>query len=247
MKPGVSFFCPAYNDEGNIRNTVESVVSTFNRLSLDHEIVIVDDGSPDNTGAVADQLALEYDTVRVVHHKTNRGYGGALRTGFREASGFDLLTYTDGDGQYDFSEFELLLNALKDEACVIGYRLNRADGLLRDIQTKVYGLLLRFLFKLRVKDVNCSLKLYSRSALDGIEIESDSAFLDGEVLIKLSRNGVQFIEVGVHHHPRLHGEASGSKVSVITGTIRDVFSYWRRCRKNHHVPDTGVDGSQESD
>lgn len=244
MKPGISFFCPAYNDEGNIRNTVESVLSTFKRLSLDHEIVIVDDGSPDSTGVVADQLALEYETVRVVHHKTNRGYGGALRTGFNEAQSFNLITYTDGDGQYNFSEFELLLDASLDGCCVIGYRLNRADGLWRDIQTKVYGFLLRLLFNLRVRDVNCSMKLYTRSALDSIEIESNSAFLDGEVLIKLSRNGVHFTEVGVHHYPRLHGKASGSKVSVITDTIRDAFSYWRRCRKNRQVSDAGKDSNQ---
>jgi glycosyltransferase involved in cell wall biosynthesis len=228
MKPGVSFFCPAYNDEGNIRRTVECALETFRKLSLDHEIVIVEDGSPDETAAVADQLAEEFDSVRVIHHEKNRGYGGALMSGFNEARNFELVTYTDGDGQFNFSEFEELLNAWQDGYCVIGYRINRAEGFRRDVQNRIYSILLRIMFGLKVRDVNCSMKLYQRKHLDGIEIKSNSSFLDAEILIKLRRLGVNVREVAVHHYPRLHGEASGTKLSVVTDTISDMFSYWRR-------------------
>jgi len=230
MQPGVSFFCPAYNDEGNIRRTVESALNTFERLSLDHEIVIIEDGSPDGTGDVADQLSGEYEKVRVIHHMKNRGYGGALRSGFREAADFELVTYTDGDGQYDFQEFEKLLSTWEDGCCVIGYRLNRVEGFRRNLQNRIYGFLLRLMFGLRVKDVNCSMKLFQRSHLDRIEISSNSTFLDAEILIKLGRLGVPIKEVAVHHYPRLHGEASGTKLSVITDTVRDMFSYRIHCK-----------------
>lgn len=230
MEQGVSFFCPAYNDEGNIRGTVERALQTFRKLSLEHEIVVVEDGSPDGTAEAADQLAREYPTVRVVHHEKNRGYGGALRSGFREAQRFHLVTYTDGDGQYDFSEFEKLFDVWEEGYCVIGYRLCRAEGFRRDFQNKVYGFLLRLMFGLRVRDVNCSMKLFQRSDLDRIEIRSDSSFLDGEVLIKLKKLGVPVKEVPVHHYPRLHGEASGTRASVILPTIRDMFTYWLRRR-----------------
>jgi len=223
MKKGVSFFCPAYNDQGNIRGTVESVLRTFDELKLDHEIVIVEDGSPDDTAAVADSLAEEYSTVRVVHHEVNRGYGGALRSGFAQAGSFSLVTYTDGDGQYDFSEFNKLYEELEPGTCVIGYRRKRAEGFRRDLQNRIYGLLLKLRFGLRVRDVNCSMKLFHRSDLNRIDITSDSSFLDAEILIKLQRKGVRIIEVPVSHYPRLHGEASGTKLSVITDTVRDMF------------------------
>jgi glycosyltransferase involved in cell wall biosynthesis len=225
MKHGVSFFCPAYNDEGNIRGTVETALATFDRLSLPHEIVVVEDGSPDNTAEVVDRLAEEYETVRAIHHETNRGYGGALRSGFAEARNFHLTTYTDGDGQYDFSEFEKLLDAWVEGCAVIGYRINRIEGFRRDFQNKVYGFLLRLLFGLSVRDVNCSLKLFPREQLDRITITSDSSFLDGEVLIKLMRLGVPVREVPVHHYPRLHGEASGTKPGVILDTVREMLAF----------------------
>jgi len=225
MKRGVSFFCPAYNDEGNIRRTVQTALATFERLSLPHEIVVVEDGSPDNTAEVVDSLAEEHETVRAIHHETNRGYGGALRSGFAEARNFQLTTYTDGDGQYDFSEFEKLLAAWEEGCAVVGYRINRIEGFRRDFQNKVYGSLLRLLFGLDVRDVNCSLKLFPRSQLDRITITSDSSFLDAEVLIKLTRLGLPVREVAVHHYPRLHGEASGTKPGVILDTIREMLAF----------------------
>jgi glycosyltransferase involved in cell wall biosynthesis len=223
MRPGISFFCPAYNDEKNIARTVEGVVSALEDCAQEFEVVVVEDGSPDATDVEADKLAQRLPQVRVVHHEKNRGYGGALRSGFASADQFDTVTYTDGDGQYDFREFRNLL-ALYDGANVVsGYRLNRADSLKRRVQTLVFGSLVRILFGLKVRDVNCSMKIYPRKMLDRISIESDSAFIDAEVLIKLSRLGVPIVQTGVHHLPRLHGKASGARLSVVTATVRDML------------------------
>ncbi len=222
QKPSVSYFCPAYNDQDNIRGTIVNAVSTLSRLASDYDITIVEDGSPDRTGEVADRLAREFPRVRVIHNPENLGYGGALKVGFAAASTHEVVTYTDGDGQYDFAEFERLLDAWDGESVVSAYRLNRADGFARVLQTRVYGFLLRLLFNLRVRDVNCSMKLYPRKALDRVSITSESAFIDAEMLIKLSRCGVKIIQVGVHHYPRLHGAASGAKPRVVLTTVLDM-------------------------
>lgn len=222
-RPSVSFFCPAYYDEGNIRSTVEKTIATLERVAETFDITIVEDGSPDNTAEVADSLAGEYPSVSVIHNPFNLGYGGALKTGFNAAVKHEVVAYTDGDGQYDFSEFETLLKAWDGSSVVSAYRVNRADSATRVLQTRVYGLLLRLLFNLKVKDVNCSMKLFPRAVLDRIEIESNSAFIDAEILIKLSRIGVKIDQVGVHHLPRLHGAASGAKLNVVFKTIFDMF------------------------
>ncbi|MCD6588321.1 MAG: glycosyltransferase family 2 protein [Candidatus Fermentibacteraceae bacterium] len=222
-KPTVSFFCPAYNDEGNIRGTVENVVSTLEKYSSYYDVTIVEDGSPDNTAEVCDALSEEYPHVSVIHNSGNLGYGGALKVGFNAAKKYEIATYTDGDGQYDFREFKLLLDAWDGECVVSAYRVNRADNAARVLQTRVYGVLLRVLFNLKLKDVNCSMKLFPKAALDGIEIHSDSAFIDAEMLIKLSRLGYRIKQVGVHHLPRLHGAASGAKPAVVLTTIKDML------------------------
>lgn len=219
----MSFFCPAYYDEGNIRNTVLNVIETLDRLAEEYDITVVEDGSPDDTARVADELAAEFPQVRVIHNPRNLGYGGALKTGFNAARTHEVVAYTDGDGQYDFSEFEKLLNAWDGESVVSAYRVNRADSFSRVLQTRTFGFFLRVLFGLKVKDVNCSMKLYPRKALDEITLTSDSAFIDAEILIKLSRRGYGIVQVGVHHFPRLHGAASGAKPGVVLTTISDML------------------------
>ncbi|MDM7993596.1 MAG: glycosyltransferase family 2 protein [Candidatus Fermentibacter sp.] len=229
-KPRISFFCPAYNDEGNIARTVSNVVAALESFAGAFDITIVEDGSPDGTAEVADGLAAADPRIRVIHHESNRGYGGALRTGFREACAGDFVAYTDGDGQYDFGEIGRLLDAADGTNVVAGFRLNRADSITRRLQTLVYGFLLRMLFGLSVKDVNCSMKLFPRASLDRISIDSDSAFIDAEILIKLSRLGVRIDQVGVHHYPRLTGRASGARWRVVRMTIADMLRMKRSLR-----------------
>ncbi len=230
-KPSISFFCPAYHDEGNIRTTVENVIATLERVAGEFDITIVEDGSPDNTAAEADRLAQDYPFVSVIHNPVNLGYGGALKTGFAAANRFEIVAYTDGDGQYDFSEFENLLNVWDGTSVVSAYRLNRADTAARVLQTRVFGVLLRILFGLKVADVNCSMKLFPRRILNQIDIQSDSAFIDAEILIKLSRLSIKIDQVGVHHLPRLHGAASGAKPGVVFKTIADMFKLLFRKEK----------------
>jgi len=231
-KPSVSFFCPAYYDQDNIRNTVTGVVRTLEEVAEDFDITIVEDGSPDNTALAADQLAEEDSRIKVIHNPVNLGYGGALKTGFNAATAFEVVAYTDGDGQYDFSEFKNLLEVWDGESVVSAYRLNRADSLARIIQTRTFGVVLRVLFGLKTRDVNCSMKLFPRKALDEIKLESDSAFIDAEILIKLSRKGYNIRQVGVHHLPRLHGLASGARPEVVLTTIVDMLRLFFRRDKS---------------
>lgn len=220
----VSFFCPAYHDERNLPVLIPRVIDFLSRVTDSFEVIIVDDGSPDGTGRVADDLALRHPAVRVIHHPENRGYGAALKTGFRAAR-HDYVMYTDGDCQYDVTEFEPYLPLLADHDILSGFVRTKAVTPLRVVQSFVYNLLTQLLFGSRLRDINCSMKLYRRSVLDAIDIKSDSAFIDAEMLIRARRQGFRIAQFPVTHHPRLYGKAGGSRPSVIAATAFDMFKF----------------------
>lgn len=222
MKPEISFFCPAYYDEENLPALIPKVVECLEKVASDYEVIIVEDGSPDNTAKVADELAAKYDKVRVVHHAENRGYGGALRTGFAEAKRFETVFYTDGDGQFDICEIDRLIALLDTADVILGYRINREDTLMRRFQSKVFNFTGRLFFKVRVKDINAAFKLFKRPVIDSMTITSDSVAINVEMLAKAKKNGFKIAETGVTHYPRTAGPASGGKPSVILGTIKDM-------------------------
>lgn len=222
-KPTISFFCPAYNDEENLPILIPKSVKVLKEVSSKFEILIVEDGSPDNTSAVADKLSRKYPFLKVIHHNRNLGYGAALRKGFLRANKYDYVFFTDGDNQFDVSELKKMVLHLKKYDVVIGFRKNRALSKKRLIQTFFYNWMVRTIFKLKVKDINCSMKIIKRSALDGIKLNSTSPFIEAELLVKLKSRGIKIKEVGVSHYPRLFGEASGGKLSVIIDTLRDMF------------------------
>lgn len=236
-KPTISFFCPAYKEEINLPIVVERAFQTLKRLASKFEIVIVEDGSPDRTGEIADSLVKKFSPhVRVIHHKKNLGYGPALRTGFKKADKYDYVFYTDSDAQFDVSELEGFIPYLVAYDVVIGYRKNRALPFKRLVQTIIYNFLVRLLFGLKVKDINCSMKLVKRSILDKIELTSESAFIDAELLVKLHNLGLEFKEVGVTHYPRVAGKAYGGKLSVIWQTFSEMISYWWELTKSKFKP-----------
>lgn len=222
-KPTISFFCPAYNDEENLPILIPKSVKVLKEVSSKFEILIVEDGSPDNTSGVADKLSRKYPFLKVIHHNRNLGYGAALRKGFLRANKYNYVFFTDGDNQFDVSELKKMVLHLKKYDVVIGFRKNRALSKKRLIQTFFYNWMVRTIFKLKVKDINCSMKLIKRSALDGIKLNSTSPFIEAELLVKLKSRGIKIKEVGVSHYPRLFGEASGGKLSVIIDTLRDMF------------------------
>jgi glycosyltransferase involved in cell wall biosynthesis len=214
-------FFPAYNEQDIIAKTVESATRAVSRFADNYEIIVVDDGSADKTAAVVEDIARRDPHVRLVSHGENRGYGAALRTGFASAHN-ELVFFSDADGQFDLHELPGLFTMLKRAPVVLGYRIRRSDPLYRLFIAKVYNIVVRVVFGLRVRDIDCAFKLLRRDVLQGVELESDGAFISSELLIKLKRRNVPMAERGVHHYPRTTGISKGATPKVILKTIRDV-------------------------
>ena len=231
----LSYFFPAHNEEANLRGLVDEALATLPGLAETFEIVIVDDGSRDATGAIADELAAQHGgVVRAVHHPTNLGYGAALLSGFRAAR-HDLVAFTDGDRQFRVADLALLterLAAADQPDVVVGYRIKRADPLVRTLYARVYRFANLVWFGLRVRDVDCACKLFRRAALEDVAIESGGAFFSAELLIKLRAAGRTIVEVGVPHHPRTAGSATGAKPSVVFRAVRDFWQLRLRMWSN---------------
>jgi glycosyltransferase involved in cell wall biosynthesis len=222
----LSFFFPAYNDAGTIASLVIQAVQVASRLTSDFEVIVVNDGSRDATGEIADELARQYPQVRVIHHARNRGYGGALRTGFASATK-DLIAYTDGDGQYDPSELEVLWNRLNDEAdMVTSYKISRSDPLHRIIIGKIYHHTVKQLFRLRVRDVDCDFRLMRREIFDRVRLERDTGVICLEMMRKFQDVGVRIVEVPVHHYHRAHGRSQFFNFKRVFWTGIDVMKLW---------------------
>jgi glycosyltransferase involved in cell wall biosynthesis len=222
----LSVFFPAYNDAGTIGSLVIRAVQTAGRLTPDFEVIVVDDGSSDATAQIVDELARTYPQVRAVHHEKNRGYGGALRTGFASATR-ELIAYTDGDAQYDPAELELLWNRLTDEAdMVTGYKIRRSDPLHRVIIGRVYHHTVRLLFRLNVRDVDCDFRLMRREIFDRISLERDTGVICLEMMRKIRDAGFRVVEVPVHHYHRTHGRSQFFNFHRVFWTGVDVLKLW---------------------
>jgi glycosyltransferase involved in cell wall biosynthesis len=233
----LSYFFPAHNEEANVRELVAEALETLPSLAEAFEIIVVNDGSRDATGAIADELAAANpDVVRAVHHPTNLGYGAALLSGFR-ASRHELVAFTDGDRQFrvaDIGRLTATLGEADHPDVVVGYRIKRADPIIRTIYARLYRFANRVWFGLKVRDVDCACKLFRRDALAGIAVESGGAFFSAELLIKLGAAGRTIAEVGVPHHPRTAGSPTGAKPSVIFRAVRDFWSLRLRLWSNRN-------------
>ena len=224
--PELSYFFPAHNEAANLRGLVEEALTTLPGLADRFEIVIVNDGSKDETQAIADELtAANPGVVRAVHHPTNLGYGAALRSGFAAAR-FDRLAFTDGDRQFKVADLGRLIERFRagDTDAVVGFRIKRADPLVRTVYARLYRLANRIWFGLEVRDVDCACKLFSRASLEGVNVESGGAFFSAELLIKLRARGRRIAEVGVPHYPRTAGSPTGAKPSVVFRAVRDFWA-----------------------
>ncbi len=210
---------------------MEEALAVLPALAETFEIIAVNDGSGDGTGAIADRLAAAHPgLVRAVHHPTNLGYGAAIRSGLRAAR-HPLICFTDGDRQFRVVDLARLL-ARQAEAdapdVVAGYRIKRADPLVRTAYARIYRLANRVWFGLRVRDIDCACKLFRREALAGLSVESGGAFFTAELLIKLGASGCQIAETGVPHYPRTAGAQSGARPSVVWRAVKDFW--WLRLR-----------------
>ncbi len=220
--PSLSVFFPCHNEVDNLARLVEQARKVLPQVAKQWEVIIVDDGSSDGTGPLADQLAATYPEVRVVHHPQNRGYGAALQSGFAAAQ-HEYVFFTDGDGQFDLGEIALLLPWRRQADLVLGYRLRRADPLHRRLYALLYKLLIRVVLGLRVRDLDCAFKLLPRRVLAALSLHSNGALISAELLFKAKRAGFTWVEVGVHHYPRTAGVQSGGSPRVILRMFRELW------------------------
>jgi glycosyltransferase involved in cell wall biosynthesis len=222
---GLSFFFPALNEEDNVAPIVEEAVTVLPRFADHIEITVVDDGSSDRTGAIADELARKDSRVRVIHHETRRGYGGAVRSGLVAATK-PWVFFTDGDRQFALEDLGRLVEASQGADAVVGYRIKRADPARRLFVAWVYNRLIRLLFGGGWRDVDCAFKLFRRDVFARVPLErvqSNGAFFSPELLITLRRAGVRVRQVGVRHFPRTAHEPKGASPRVIVRAIRDLI------------------------
>ncbi len=221
----LSVFFPAYYDELNIGKVTRSAVNILEELKLkDYEIIIIEDGSPDRTGEVADELAGEFPKVRVIHHAKNIGYGATLKDGFVNAK-MDYVFYTDGDNQFDLTEMKKFIALIPFSDIVVGYRKHKQYSLYRKFTSLCYNYLLKIIFDIHYWDIDCAFKLFKTDLFRKIEIKSIDAFIDAEIMLKANLLDYTVTELGVQHLPRLDGVSTGARPSVILRTIREIFDY----------------------
>ena len=221
----LSFFFPALNEEAHVRAIVDEALAVLPRFAEDLEVTVVDDGSTDRTGAIADEAAARDPRVRVIHHGRRRGYGGAIRSGLLAAKD-DWIFYTDGDRQFALEDLGRLIEASGDGDAVVGYRIKRADPVRRRFVAWVYNRLIRLLFGGGWRDVDCAFKLFRRDVFARVplaRVRSNGAFFSPELLITLRHSGMRIRQVGVRHFPRTAGEEKGATPRVVARAIRDLF------------------------
>ena len=233
--PGLSVFFPAYNDGGTIASMVVTALLTARKLTPDHEVIVINDGSRDQTPHILDELARTYPQVRIVHHVQNRGYGGALRSGFEHASK-EYVFYTDGDAQYDPAEMTLLWDRMAaDVDLVNGYKISRSDPMHRILIGRLYHHTVKTLFGLEVRDVDCDFRLMRRSIFDKVHLTRNSGVICLEMMKKIHDAGFRIAEVPVHHFHRAYGKSQFFNFRRIFRTGIDVIQLWRELviRKVH--------------
>jgi glycosyltransferase involved in cell wall biosynthesis len=224
----VSAFFPCYNDANTIAGLIGMVDFALRQITDDFEIIVVNDASTDNSAQVLAQLQAEWSDLRVVTHETNRGYGGALGSGFRSATK-DYVFYTDGDGQYDPSELLLLAGAMRPGVDVVnGYKISRQDPWYRQFIGSFYQHITRRLFSFPIRDVDCDFRLLRRSVFDRISLESHDGAICIELVRKLRDSGSRMVELPVHHYPRAYGTSQFFKPKRIIRALRGVATWYVR-------------------
>ncbi|MFH0937197.1 MAG: glycosyltransferase family 2 protein [Candidatus Daviesbacteria bacterium] len=226
----LSVFFPAYNEEKNIGQTLEQANEVLKGLNLkNYEIIVIDDGSKDKTGEIVKKLQKNNRYIRLITHNPNKGYGEALKSGFYNSK-YDWITFTDADGQFDFSEINKFIEKEEETNAdlVIGFYLDRKVSISTKITSKVWELVIFMLFGLKVKDIDCGFKLISKRVIEKMsKLRSQrGAFISSELLIKAKKARFKIVEVGVHHYPRAAGKGTGRSVKVIVKSFINLFELW---------------------
>ncbi len=222
----VTAFFPCFNDAPSIGGLVEAVHETLSGQVECFDVVVIDDGSSDNSLEVLKEVAGRLPDVRIVAHPRNRGYGGALKSGFAAAT-HDWVFYTDGDGQYDPRELKSLIEAASDDVDVVqGWKLRRGDGPVRTVIGRIWHRTVAILFGIGVRDTDCDFRLIRRSVIERVPLEVDSGVFPVELVTRLQAIGARFVEIPVSHYPRAHGRSQFFRVGRIARTLRDLAVLW---------------------
>ena len=229
----LSVIFPAFNEEANIRHTVEAARLVLPKLAQTWEIILVNDGSRDATTPICDELAEQYPEVRAIHHTDNRGYGAALKSGILAAR-YDFIFFTDSDGQFDLQELENLIDYAGHYEIVTGYRAKRQDPPHRLINAWGWKTLVRMVLGVKVRDIDCAFKIFQRSVFDRVQIRSVGAMVNTEILAQANSFGMRIHEVKVSHYPRRAGKPSGANLRVIAKAFKELFRLWGQLRNVTH-------------
>jgi glycosyltransferase involved in cell wall biosynthesis len=230
MIKGLSAFFPAHNEEGNVERMCNALRIVLPNVAEDFEIIIVNDGSNDKTGEIADRLAAQDEKIRVVHHERNMGYGAAIRSGI-SACKKEYVFFTDGDNQFDVSQLSLLVPLVSQCDGVIGFRLNRQDNFVRKTNAWAWNRLVQWMFGLKAKDIDCAFKLFHRKVFEKVQLESSGAMISTEMLVKMKRNKYRLHEIGVLHSPRMAGKQTGANLRVIFKAFNELYRFYLKMRE----------------
>jgi glycosyltransferase involved in cell wall biosynthesis len=223
--PGLSIFLPSHNEEANVERVVRGYLREMREVANDFEVIVVDDGSRDHTGAIADRMAADDPHVRVVHHEVNRGYGGAVISGIRAAR-MPYVLLSDGDGQFDPAEVAKLAAFMPEYDVVVGFRARRADHLVRKLNGAAWTMLMRVLLGITIRDIDCGFKLFKREFLDSMALKARGAMISTELMARLAGRGARVKEVEVTHLPRLAGEQSGANFRVVARAFKELLALY---------------------
>jgi glycosyltransferase involved in cell wall biosynthesis len=224
----ISAFFPCFNDDATITSMVNAAVKTVEEVGADGEVIVINDGSTDGSQEVLEDLSDSQPWLRIVVHEHNRGYGGALLSGFASATK-QWVFYTDGDAQYDPTELALLVDAAGPDVDVVqGYKLQRGDNIARRVIGRVYHRFVRAVFGLKVRDTDCDFRLIRRTLLDRVNLVHTTGVICVEMVRKFQDAGARFVEVPVHHYPRTYGRSQFFRLSSVARSLRDLAALWVR-------------------
>jgi glycosyltransferase involved in cell wall biosynthesis len=237
--PGsLSLVLPAHNEEANIGIVIDQALDVLPAFTREFEVIVVNDGSKDNTGAIIDEIAAKDSRVRAIHHKKNKGYGGALTSGFR-ATACEFVMFMDSDRQFDIADVGLLAPYVGKFDIVAGFRLERHDPFHRRLFAQIFNLTVRILFGVHLYDIDCAFKIFRGDLLRSMELTAPGALINTEIQAKARRQGATIEQVGVHHYPRVAGEASGGSPKVIIRAMRETIALW--WRMHSYVPPSSAE------
>ena len=232
-KPSMAIFFPVYRDEGTVEKVALKSLKVLSDIASRYKVIIVDDGSPDRSGAIADKLAEKYPEIISVHHERNLGYGAALQTGFQYSLDYEWICFTDGDNQYDLNELYHISKLLHHYDLIVTFRYSKIYGTLRTFISYIYNLIIRWLFKSYLRDHNCGLKIIRSSVVKDMELISNSAFIGTEIIINAMVKGYPIGEAGIKAYPRTFGESSVMSMQHIIDSLRDMFRVYVRIFKQN--------------